>query len=911
MKKKIYAQYTEMTTEILNAVVDEIEFGILSKEDILNMSVAEINNTKLYGSNSVYDEKMGPTVITKDNCITCGLSAKFCTGHFGHIKLSHPIFHPLYEKEILKLLKIFCFSCSRLIQSEDGKPPGETSGAGNSSGGRSAGRVKKIEKSIDKRSICPWCNLKQPIWELEDNDSVSVIYMTMECTKVECSSYDVLHMFSKFQRDDLTRIHFYSNPMNLIIEVLPVLPPSTRPVVRLEEKFCDDDLTIQYIEIIKINNIIANKKEAKNFEIDKNIKVLYFRISSLFNNSSGKSKHNTNGKAIKGLKERLETKNGLMRENLMGKRVEKSARTVIGPEPTLCMNELAIPVEFAKTLTIAERVTEHNLQTLTKIVHSGLAKFIHRRNLQAEINLQYALKKKGTRLAHGDIIIRNGKEISYDPKMNLYGSDYIIRNNELIEVISDHPKNIKLEIGDIVDRCLKDGDYVILNRQPTLHFGSMIAQRIRIIPTKTLRFSLCITKSFNADFDGDEGNLHVPQNPSAIVELQNLSSVQNHILSQKNGDANTVLVQDNLLSLYLMTSETSHRMDKEDFFDLCLQLVDENNQTWDIDRIMRKIEHIGIDIRFETKSISSQHVISLCFPDTLMFKLDEDCLIEYGVWKKGFFKKSIMTKLIKTVFHVYGQATTMMMINNLQFISNNWLSHRGFSIGLDDCITNTERSLIPETIMRCFTEANSLQSQIYHEGIKEVRVQGALNKARDVGMRIAKEGLSLKNNFLSTVHSGSKGDFFNIAQIAGLLGQQNFRGRRIEKLLNHGQRALYHYPWTLKEDKDIYESRGFIRHSFLRGLNPREQYFHAVSGREGITDTALGTGETGYMQRRIIKLMEDIHIANDGTLRDDNKKIYQFYYGKLGYDTTGVPTVKDLVNEINASQCVGFKTQPL
>jgi DNA-directed RNA polymerase beta' subunit len=167
-------------------------------------------------------------------------------------------------------------------------------------------------------------------------------------------------------------------------------------------------------------------------------------------------------------------------------------------------------------------------------------------------------------------------------------------------------------------------------------------------------------------------------------------------------------------------------------------------------------------------------------------------------------------------------------------------------------------------------------------------------------MRIAKEGLHPKNNFLSTVNSGSKGDFFNIAQIAGLLGQQNFRGRRIEKLLNHGHRALYHYPWDLKEDKDVYESRGFIRHSFLRGLNPREQYFHAVSGREGITDTALGTGETGYMQRRIIKLMEDIHITNDGTIRDDNHKIYQFYYGKCGFDTTGVPKVEDLVNQLNA-----------
>jgi DNA-directed RNA polymerase beta' subunit len=168
-------------------------------------------------------------------------------------------------------------------------------------------------------------------------------------------------------------------------------------------------------------------------------------------------------------------------------------------------------------------------------------------------------------------------------------------------------------------------------------------------------------------------------------------------------------------------------------------------------------------------------------------------------------------------------------------------------------------------------------------------------------MRIAKEGLHPKNNFLSTVHSGSKGDFFNIAQIAGLLGQQNFRGRRVSNLLNNGKRSLYHYDWELKEDKDSYEARGFIRHSFLRGLNPREQYFHAVSGREGITDTALGTGETGYMQRRIIKLMEDVHIANDGTIRDDCNRIYQFYYGRYGLDTTGVPALTDLANEINTA----------
>lgn len=874
---------------MINSVFDCIEFGVLTVKEIQQMAVVEINNTKLHGPNSVYDERLGPTVITKDNCVTCGCTTKMCTGHFGYIKLSHPIFHPLFEKEIIKLLKLFCFSCYRLIQyTED--------------------RSKKMDRVIEKSAICPHCNLRQPVWEVDEqsNDSISCLYMQFEDHRVECTTYDVLSMFEHYSSEDLQLLGVYIQPTSLIIQLLPVLPPSTRPVVMLDDKYCDDDLTIQYIEIIKINNLIQSKKEANNTaDLDKHIKILYFRVSSLFNNSSGKSKHNTNGKAIKGIKERLATKNGLMRENLMGKRVEQSARTVIGPEPTLCMNQLAIPVEFAHTLTIAERVTQFNIDALNHLIQQGGAKFVRKPTSNGswmEINLQYALKRRGTRLVNGDIIIRQGREILYDPKMKLESTDYIIREGELMHVISDSEKSIQLEIGDIVDRCLRDGDYVILNRQPTLHSGSMIAQRVKIIPGKTLRFSLCITKSLNADFDGDEGNLHVPQQPNAIIELEELSSVKNHILSQQSGNTNTVLVQDNLLSLYLMTQAPyENLLSREDFFDLCMCLVDIKGEAWSFEALDRKFKHIGIDF---IKKVNGHQVISLCFPDTFTFQ-HENCEIYAGVWKSGAFNKKVMSKVIKTVYHVYGEFETMMMINNFQFVSNKWLSHRAFSIGLEDCFTGTQtdspEKLIPETIMRCFTEANSLQSQIYHEGIKEVRILGSLNKARDVGMRIAKESLNASNNFLSTVHSGSKGDFFNIAQIAGLLGQQNFRGKRVSNLLNNGKRSLYHYDWELKEDKDIYESRGFIRHSFLRGLNPREQYFHAVSGREGITDTALGTGESGYMQRRIIKLMEDVHVTNDGTIRDDCNRIYQFYYGRHGLDTIGVPNLTDLASEINTS----------
>ena len=871
-----------------NFVFKSVHFGILSKENVLKMSVVDINNSKLIGENSVYDERMGPTIITKQTCITCGLSCRLCTGHFGSIQLTYPIYHPLFEKEIIKIIKSFCFSCAKLIKNDE--ISNET-------------RSRTIEKLL----VCVNCSVKQPIWITQDDSADTMLSISMKFTEEEnvviFTAKDCLEFFSNISRKDVNLIGIDVDPINLIIQVLPVLPPSTRPVVMVDDKYCDDDLTLQYVEIVKINNTIKTKMESGSTydEIDKYLKMIHFRISSLFNNSAGKSKHNTNGKTIKGIKERLSSKNGLMRENLMGKRVEQSARTVIGPDPTLPMNEIAIPEEFAKILTVSERVTRYNIDMLKNLIHDGKAKFVKRQsprnpNEHIEINLQYALFKKGTKLLPNDIIIRNGKEIKWDRHSRLYDSDYIIRDGFLISVEPDESREFELKIGDIVDRNLIEGDYAILNRQPTLHAGSMIAQKIRIIPGKTIRFNLCITKSLNADFDGDEGNLHIAQKPNTIVELDELSSVKNHILSQQNGNTNTVLVQDNLTSLYLMTSEKELYISREYLFDMCLHLVDTDNKPWCISRIFKTFKRLGI---VPENGCSNIQVLSLCFPDTLSIS-HESYEIKNGLWITGFFTKKVMSHLIKNVYLIYDEKITMELINNLQFISNQWLYHRGFSIGLEDCFTNKQsQALIPETIIRCFTEANQLKDQIYHEGIREIRVQNSLNKARDIGLRIAKDGLHSNNNFLSTVNSGSKGDIFNIAQITGLLGQQNFRGKRIEKTMNHGRRSIYHYNFELNNDKDIYESRGFIRHSFLRGLNPREAYFHALPGREGITDTALGTGETGYMQRRIIKLMEDIHVANDMTIRDEANQIYQFYYGKNGTDTLGVPEIQDLVNEIN------------
>ena len=211
-------------------------------------------------------------------------------------------------------------------------------------------------------------------------------------------------------------------------------------------------------------------------------------------------------------------------------------------------------------------------------------------------------------------------------------------------------------------------------------------------------------------------------------------------------------------------------------------------------------------------------------------------------------------------------------------------------------------------LKKCYIEAEGIKTTTAHPGIRELRINASLSKAKDIGLRIAKDSLSDDNNFLSTVISGSKGDFFNIAQITGLLGQQNLKGQRVPLLLNHARRTLPHYPFGELSPEMEYESRGFISSSFIQGLKPREFYFHAMSGREGISDTAMGTATSGYMQRRIIKLTEDIKIQYDGTVRDVSGHIYQLVYGDTGIDPTctvkvgtdqEVCDISRLVNKLN------------
>jgi DNA-directed RNA polymerase beta' subunit len=890
------------------ALTEEIEcvnFGIFSSEEIRKISVVEVNNPKLSGPNSVYDKHMGASADSDENCPTCELNYQACPGHFGHIELNEPIVHPKYLKMVLSYLKCFCVKCGVMMISKE-----KIELEGFQKYKRNI-RFNKIIESMKKIDVCTSCKMMQPKVVLSIADaSFRTIYKSgkkgdVNEVDIPLTTSEIYQIFEGVTDEQVELLGFNPRlikPLNLIISVLPVLPPCARPVVVSGEgSVSDDDLTNQYIEIIKANARLAsqeeNNEESKRV---KNIQTLKFRIATLFDNSQKKAKHTQNGKVFKGIKERISGKEGQIRTNLMGKRCEQTARTVIGPEPTLRLGQVAVPREIAANLTVPEVVNRLNKEWLMELLSQGKANYVIRKDKKTRINLSYALTTRGTELLYNDIITNGVFKTHYVGQRNisLKEGDIILRNGQEIPVQFPKRKEFSIEDGDTVERQLMNGDIVLINRQPTLHRGSMMAKEVVVRDCKTFRFNLASTKSFNADFDGDEMNIHVPQTMEARIELRNLSATQHHLMTPQSSKPNIQIVQDSLLAIYRMTQSESVKMEKHHFFNIAMKGIQTNGESLSSNFILDKIQQIRRVLKLKGKKIQAftgKGLFSLALPNNFNYENKNDAdvnepvvRIYKGVMYEGAINKSDVggssNSIIQLLYKEYGKELTATFIDNVQFLTNAWLTFSGFSVGIKDSLA-TKTNEINEVIEKCFMEAKGVEETTYHEGIKEARVNGALSKARDIGLRIAKNALDPKNNFLATVNSGSKGDFFNIAQITGLLGQQNLSGKRIQRHLNRGTRTLPHYPLKQEMSKEMeYESRGFIRHSFIHGLNPQEFYFHAMSGREGITDTAMGTSKSGYTQRKLTKVTENISVKYDGTVRNVEGHIYQFAYNEDGLD---------------------------
>lgn len=870
--------------------INDIKFSVASTEDIRNKSVYEVKYYKFNDNkdNTIYDSRAGALFGKK--CKTCRQYDNYCPGHFGHIELNTPVIHPIFFSHVLSLLKVICHSCCRLLISRRHLEIQNTKLEGEK-------LFNEIQKRIKKFTSCFHCNTMKRKYAVKSDPLYNIITADDEII----TDSEIKDIFDDIDEETLSILGI-SHPRNFILEVFPVIPPCCRPYEIICNNLKEDDLTKQLLEIIKANNMIKEGYQGEKKKTEEElIHNLKFAIESFCRNPKKKPKTSNNNEALVGIRERLTGKSGQMRDNLMGKRTEMSSRTVIGPDPSLKVDEVGVPEEIAKNTAFPEIVYPSNIERLKELIVKEKIEKIKRNGNVIRIEIQM-YKEAIKFLEIGDVVkSKDGKEfVVKDKRITFQEGDLIFRDGkditpeQLPKVLPPH-----LEIGDAVMRRIKNGDWVLMNRQPTLWKGSMMGFKVRIHKHKTFTFNLAVCKAFNSDFDGDEQNGHFPQSIEAMVELLTLSSPKECILGSTNGAPVICILQDALLGSYLITSDNDFIIPREDYNDLLMGLT--NPASHYIKRrreIIQTLKDLNI---FKDLSClrKGKNVLSLIFKKDFDYK-DDDLEIVQGVIIRGRLNKDYLgsskKSLINHIMTEFGRDDCMEFLNDIQFIINKWLCHRSFSINLADFKSTHD---IKDIINQKLEEATYLEKTILNDKLREFKIKECLSNARDTGMTLVKRDVD--NNMITTIKAGSKGDAFNLGQVEVMLGQQIINGQRIDLNLDNGTRSLIHYNRDESKltDRERYEARGFIMGNFYDGLNVDEFFLHSMSGRQGVCDTAMSTFMAGYNMRKLIKLTEDIKIQDDRVVADSLGNVYDFSYGRYGFNPeNGLPNISKIVNKI-------------
>ena len=837
-----------------------IQLCVFSPDEIEKRSVVEITNAGTYEGNEpkiggLFDPRMG-VIDNGKECRSCGQTNHKCPGHFGHFRLARPVYYIQFLPFILNILSCICIRCSKLridkkYRSHFLKRKGEVRWR----------EVLAASKEIHRcgQETEDGCGALQPtrfvregiariMAEWDDDANGTRSGKQVQILEVEY----VLRLFRKILDEDVDFIglnRYWCRPDWMICTVLPIPPPQVRPsVIQDNNQRSEDDLTHKLAEIVKTNNSYLQTKidaNAAKSVIDEWTNVLQYHIATLVDNQipGVAPSAQRNGRPLKSIQQRLGSKEGRIRYNIQGKRVEFSARSVITPDPNISIAELGVPEKIAMNLTRPERVTVFNRNKLYRLIQNG--------------PLKYPGAKTIRRV-----------------------------DGRIISLRHVNTKEIVLNLGDIVNRHLMDNDPILFNRQPTLHRMSMMAHRVKVLTGKTFRLNVSVTAPYNADFDGDEMNAHAPQSIEAATELEEIAAVPHQILRPRDGLPVIGIVQDTLVGSYRLTRDTVQFNNREFM----------NMMMWN-----KRFTGVLPAPKKDALHWTGQQVISQLLPPInldMMNSGKKRVVIREGDVVEGQFDKGIFSKASKGIIHMtyndYGSKDTVQFIDCLQNTVAQFLIYNGFSVGISDLIAdaNTKKEMnekIQEKKKQIETVLLEVHQDLFdnntgktNQSEFEDRAFGLLNKAMENAGEIGQNTLSTENRMIAMVRAGSKGGPINIAQMIACVGQQNIEGKRIP--YGFEDRTLPHF----KKYDDGAEARGFIENSFIGGLTPTEFFFHAMSGREGLIDTAVKTADTGYIQRQIVKAMEDLVVQNDGTVRDANMNIAQFQYGEDGINSTKI-----------------------
>ena len=857
----VYVQKQERCTR-----VGRVDFGILNADEIERMSVVDVSDVNIYHRgkpqvNGINDHRMG-TVDRRLLCGTCGCDVRFCPGHTGFINLPLPCFHIGYVEQTIKVLRSTCFFCCRLSMSaeEVDTVVGENQ--------EPKARFTAIYSQAKMKKKCPHCKAPKPNysriaagvkldWGGDDSEFESEeerVFANKPFTAQ--SAFSIMNCISDADAQTLGFNTEVCHPRDMITRSVLVPPPIARPAIMASEGSRargQDDITHKLQDInkrcIEIRTMLSQNKVDDSDALPNDIMEKWSKLqievySYISNNIRGqKTTAQRNLGVTKSIVDRLKGKDGRVRGNLMGKRVNFSARSVITPDPIMDVDQVGVPYKIAMSLTVPERITPSNICEMKERVLNGTK--------------------------------------------DIRGAECIITSeNQVIQLDScDDRSQIRLQYGWVVERFLKNDDFVIFNRQPSLHRMGMMGHRVVLVSGSTFRLNLSVANPYNADFDGDEMNMHVPQSACSIAEVGNIMAVPNQIISPQANKPCIGIVQDTLLGSYLITGPGVF-LTKNDMM---------NYISW------VKYPHHNYELPPPAicKPVylwTGSQLFSMLLPPTMMLTRCRDAhavgvpqkgdvLIRKGVLLYGQLSKATLGSsangIIDVMFRDFGPLKTVRFAGDVQRVVNQWLLKRGFSVGISDCVLDEKgQEEIKARIANGFHNCDAILNENIPSSMK-MEAEGTVG--RILSKLLMQTGDSVQshlreNSIAAMVTAGSKGNPINLSQICGCVGQQSVEGKRI--IPESADRTLACFA---HEEKSI-NANGFVQNSYCLGLEPHEYFFHAMGGREGLVDTAVKTATTGYIQRRQMKAMEDNRAAYDVSVRNAQSTIIQFVYGGDGCD---------------------------
>jgi DNA-directed RNA polymerase subunit A' len=818
--------------------VDEIRFSLFSPDEIKKASAAKIVTPELYNidgypvDGGLMDLRLG-AIDPGVRCRTCGGRLKECLGHSGSIDLARPIIHLKYVPLIELGLRCFCRQCGKLLLSDNDLERFTPS--------------ERAKKAKDAKK-CPHCQTPHEKVKLDKPTNFLI-------GKTRLFPTEIREMLVNIPNEELKKIGINAatcRPEWSVLTMLLVPPVTVRPSIILESgERSEDDLTHKLSDIIRANQRLWENLNAGAPEviIEDLWDLLQFHITTFFDNSVAKippARHRS-GQPLKTIMERIKGKEGRIRKNLAGKRVNYSGRTVISPDPYIGINEVGIPFEIARVVTVAESVTDLNIEKFKKLIQRA----------EEYPGANYVIRPDGKR-----------KKITPDLKE---------------EIINE------LTTGYKVERHLQDGDIVLFNRHPSLHRGSLMAHFVRVLPGRTFRLHPAVAAPYNADFDGDEMNIHSPQTEEARAEAKILLDVKRNLISPKNNTNLIGCIGDAITGNYLLGEEEFPR-------EYANQMLFKS----------------GIEHQISTKTIKGTDIFSAILPK-INFSNDS-VTIKDGKVIKGKLNKTLFGsedgEFIKVLEKEVGTSQTFDIIKKVFNLGIKYLSDKGITISVEDLDLNQGVIDAGEEIIKKAEKRTEEIIESYNKGeleripgktgeeSREIKILQTLNEVRTKIGEIVKKEFPKENPVNHMIMSGGGGNILNITQMASCVGQQALWGRRID--IGYNRRTLSFF----KQGDLSPKARGFIRSSFIKGLRPDEFFFGAITGRDSLMDTALRTPKSGYLYRRLANALQDLKVEYDGTIRDSNNNVIQYKYGDDGIDVSKL----HLKQQVCPGEAIGIVT---